>query len=58
MNVGGTDVSPLSYKDAVTLTDTELGALLVTAGVAVMKSAASQVQKRVAGVVAHYVSAV
>lgn len=56
VNVGGTDVDALTYKDAVTLTDVELATLLVTAGVGVAKSALSTKLKRVLSVAASYAS--
>lgn len=37
VNAAGVDVDPKSYKNAVSLTNTELAALLATAGVAVLK---------------------
>lgn len=57
VNVGGTDVGALSYKDTVTLTDAELAALLATAGVAVLKTGPSAALKRVVAIAASYASA-
>lgn len=61
VNVGGTDVDALTYKDGVTLTNTEIATLLGTAGVAVLKDqvglADKEQLKRVVAVAAHYVSA-
>lgn len=37
VNAGGTDVGSLTYRDGVTLTNTELATLCATKGVAVIK---------------------
>lgn len=37
VNAGGTDVGAMSYRDGVTLTNTELATLCATTGVAVTK---------------------
>lgn len=61
VNVGGTDVDALSYKDGVTLTNTEIATLLGTAGVAVVKDLTSVghavALKRVIAVASQKVSA-
>lgn len=46
VNAGGDDVPAKSVRDSITLTTTELAAVLTTAGVAVMKDAASHQGKR------------
>lgn len=60
INAGSVNVDALTYKDGVTLTNTELAALLTTAGVAALKDltgVADAIQlKRVVGVSSMYVS--
>lgn len=65
VNGGGTDVDPYSYKDGVTLTNTELAALLSSSfgkkNVAVFTDQTGDSQKeqrkRSAAIAAHYLSA-
>lgn len=60
INAGGTDVDALTYKNAVTLTNTELAAVASTQGVYVtsdLNGVADAVQlKRVLGIASQYVS--
>lgn len=60
VNAGGTDVDALTYKDAITLTNTELAALCSTPGVYVtsnLSGVADAVQlKRVMGIASQYPS--
>ena len=46
VNAGGVDVPADSIRDSITLTTTELAAVCVTAGVAVMKDASTYQAKR------------
>jgi hypothetical protein len=57
VNAGGTDVDSLTYKTGVTLTNTELAALLALANVAVMADAATSAQRRVVSIAGGYLSA-
>lgn len=60
INAGGTDVDALTYKDGITLTNTELAAVASTQGVYVtsdLTGVADAVQlKRVLGIASQYVS--
>lgn len=60
VNAGGTDVDALTYKDGITLTNTELAAVASTPGVAVTSDltavADAQQLKRVQSIAAQYVS--
>ncbi len=56
VNAGDVDVDALSFKDGVTLDNTELAALLTTDGVAVMATAPSSQLKRVMAIASQYQS--
>lgn len=60
INAGGTDVDALTYKDGITLTNTELATVASTQGVYVtsdLTGIADATQlKRVLAIASHYVS--
>lgn len=61
MNGGGVDIEALSYKNGITLTDSEVAAAASTKGVFVTSDltgiAEAEQIKRVVGVAGHYLSA-
>lgn len=61
VNAGGTDVEAFSYKNAITLTNTELAALASTKGAVVTSDltgvAEAEQIKRIAGIAGAYLSA-
>lgn len=60
VNAGGVDVGALSYRDGITLTNTELATLCSTPGVAVMSDlsalASAKALKRTIGVASGYLN--
>jgi len=60
INAGGVDVDALTYKDGITLTNTELAAVCSTPGVYATSDLTAVADagqlKRVLGIASHYVS--